>query len=565
MAWETTTSNSLRALRLESIRSKLLVFAVLATLIPSISTAWISYAHNKRSLNEKIAQELETVSSQAARELDLWLKERLYDLRIFASSYEVTENLDRQTRGGRTVSRLNEYFNSVRERFQDYEELLAVDMEGRVVATSAEKVVPVEMPAGWELDIQRDIAALGPPGRDSARGRTVMLVAVPIRLASTRLLGALAARLNLAAVDSILGHYSGGDSGRVYLITRKGQLVAGTRTQSPGVLRDSLPEATAKQLLDQEGAAIEFTSYDGRAAIGTLKKLGQLDLAVVGEISTAEAYRQIARMRNVTIMVVAGLLLVVGLLAYVLGLSIVRPVDRLARGAAEVAAGDLSVDLPVAGGGEVAYLTRVFNEMVTRLREGREELEQLSNTDGLTGLFNRRVLMDRLGNEVSRARRDQGQFAVLMADVDHFKAYNDTHGHLAGDQVLARVGALIRESGREVDCPARYGGEEFVVLLPSSDIEGAVQLAERMRTRLAAEDFPGGKITVSVGVCSYPECGDSPEAAIAAADAALYRAKDAGRDRIVRDEPGRASGASATADPPGSGKPSRSGRSRRSP
>src|SRR2546427_10083729 len=93
--WEQTVSHGLRALGLESIRNKLLAFAVLATLIPSLSTAWVSYAHSQRSLTEKITGEQQSVSSQASRELDLWLKERLYDLRVFASSYEVSENLEK--------------------------------------------------------------------------------------------------------------------------------------------------------------------------------------------------------------------------------------------------------------------------------------------------------------------------------------------------------------------------------------------------------------------------------------------------------------------------------------
>src|SRR5207244_12754420 len=100
-SWEQAVARLLRALRLDSIRSQLLVFALLATLIPSFTTAWISYQQNKRSLTENVTRELQSVSAQSAREMDLWIKERLYELRVFASSYEVSENLDRMARGGR--------------------------------------------------------------------------------------------------------------------------------------------------------------------------------------------------------------------------------------------------------------------------------------------------------------------------------------------------------------------------------------------------------------------------------------------------------------------------------
>jgi len=145
--WEQAVSKQLRVLRLESIHSKLLAFAVLATLIPSCSTAWVSYTHNKRSLGDKITGELQSVSSETAREIDLWLKERLYDLRVFASSYEVSENLVATAKPGRhALTRLNDYLTSVRERFSDYEELIVMDLSGRAVAVSATHPGPVRLP-----------------------------------------------------------------------------------------------------------------------------------------------------------------------------------------------------------------------------------------------------------------------------------------------------------------------------------------------------------------------------------------------------------------------------------
>jgi diguanylate cyclase (GGDEF)-like protein len=120
-----------------------------------------------------------------------------------------------------------------------------------------------------------------------------------------------------------------------------------------------------------------------------------------------------------------------------------------------------------------------------------------------------------------------------MADVDEFKKYNDEFGHLAGDQVLVQVASVLRESTRDVDCVARYGGEEFLLVLPETPAEGAGQVSERIRDHLAETKFAVGQITVSIGIAEFPAHGDSPEAVIASADAAMYQAKRAGRDRAA--------------------------------
>src|SRR5207249_3551636 len=143
------------------------------------------------------------------------------------------------------------------------------------------------------------------------------------------------------------------------------------------------------------------------------------------------------------------------------------------------------------------------------LRESRAELERLSLTDALTGLSNRLQLMEVLENEVRRSRRLHHHFAVVMADVDLFKRYNDEHGHPAGDVVLKRVAAIMREASRDVDFVARYGGEEFLIMMPETEIEGATAFAERIREKLATERLPAGKFTISLGMSAFPMHGDT--------------------------------------------------------
>jgi diguanylate cyclase (GGDEF)-like protein len=539
-SWEHTISQRLRVLRLGSIRSKILMFAVLATLLPSLTTAWISYVGNQRALSAKASGELLGVSGQAARELDLWMKERRYDLRVFASSYEVTENIERIARvrgegSGRAYERLNDYLGSVREKFVVYDELLVVDPQDHVVASSAGQPGAVALPPDWHAELRRTDLVMGTPYWDSTAQRPEMVVAVPIRTTTGRLLGALTAKVNLQTLAETLRRFRPGEAGRVYVMTEEGGLVVGSAGSSAALLQVRYPSDRARWLLAHEGRAVQFGSLPGgERVVGVVRRVPALAWVVVAEIPSAEAFRQVARLRNMTLLILTALLAAVGLLGYFLGLLIVRPLDRLTKGAAQVAAGNLDVDLPVVTGGELGYLTQVFNNMVARLREGREELERLSATDPLTGLYNRRRMMEALENEVRRSRRLRHNFAVLMGDVDNFKRYNDAHGHPAGDEVLKRVAAILQKATRDVDLVARYGGEEFFVLMPETEGDGAADVADRVRGFLAAEKLPGGDtVTLSFGVAEFPVQGDTPETLIAVADAALYQAKREGRDRVV--------------------------------
>lgn len=172
-------------------------------------------------------------------------------------------------------------------------------------------------------------------------------------------------------------------------------------------------------------------------------------------------------------------------------------------------------------------------EVLVALRQRNHDLEHLSATDRLTGLANRMSLEQSLAAEVERRARGGSVFSVLLLDLDHFKRVNDTFGHATGDAVLQALAQVMERERRGSDRVGRWGGEEFVVICPQADFAGALLLGERLRAAIAAEILPRvGQQTVSIGVASHAP-GESVGALLARADAGLYAAKNAGRNRVM--------------------------------
>ncbi len=197
-------------------------------------------------------------------------------------------------------------------------------------------------------------------------------------------------------------------------------------------------------------------------------------------------------------------------------------------------------DYLVKGSADGAVMWRAIHHAVARKRL-EEELRRQAHTDPLTGVANRRQFLDQAAKELTRQNRYGRPVSLLMLDVDRFKAVNDTYGHAAGDTVLARLAAVCREELRESDLVGRLGGEEFAVLLPETDAPGARDVAERLRLSIAACETPTAegviRFTVSIGVAAH-RAEETLQNTMARADAALYDAKRAGRDRVVVAAPG---------------------------
>lgn len=252
----------------------------------------------------------------------------------------------------------------------------------------------------------------------------------------------------------------------------------------------------------------------------------------------------------------AAVIIVLGIIfVFWLERSVRYPLEKLLKSVRGLNRG-MWRKVEISDGGEITLLADEYNKMVDRLRSAYEGLEKkiqwrtaklndankrlgvLAITDGLTGLYNHRHFYDRLEEEMERAIRYRRPLSLMIMDLDNFKHYNDSQGHLAGDGVLKGVARCISSSLREVDIVARYGGEEFAIILPEIDGAGASTLAERVRGAVEAHPFrqkevqPGGSITISIGIATYPHDTDDFRELIDMADRALYVAKEGGRNRV---------------------------------
>jgi two-component system cell cycle response regulator len=196
--------------------------------------------------------------------------------------------------------------------------------------------------------------------------------------------------------------------------------------------------------------------------------------------------------------------------------------------------------LPESAQKELSMLALQAAEALVRTRL-YEQAERLATTDGLTGVLNRRTFNAELHGRLREAQRYNRPLSLLLLDVDHFKKVNDTYGHPAGDVVLRGIAALAQKQARETDVVARYGGEEMAVILPETDAQGAHTIAERIRKAAAAASHAteqgGVQVTLSIGLATWPGPGDSAEELVEAADKALYRAKQGGRNRVAAANP----------------------------
>jgi diguanylate cyclase (GGDEF)-like protein len=320
-------------------------------------------------------------------------------------------------------------------------------------------------------------------------------------------------------------------SAELLLVDDDGVILLSTLEQAAATPRTKVHRGTPRP---RELA--EYANTQGVDVVGILAPMSGFSWGLVMEKRQDQVLSEVIGLRNQTLLGVALLITLFGAFAYRISRGIIAPLERLTDAAGRVADGDLDIKVPVERRDELGEATEVFNDMVGQLKQSRDRLEQLSTTDSLTQLANRKHVMEKLRMHLERFRRSGTCFSVLLIDADHFKRINDTAGHLVGDRVLRQLGDTLRRLLRTVDVAGRYGGEEFLIILDETMGKEALQTAERIRRAIASNEVdraaPGIPFTVSIGVAEIGS-GEAEDQLIMRADTALYQAKAEGRNRSV--------------------------------
>jgi diguanylate cyclase (GGDEF)-like protein len=568
-----------------SLQAKIVLLVLLCVGIPLFSMGLYGLRLNRELLQDKVHENLTNQLFRKSTEIDEWVKGRIADVKQWSATKYVFEGSEiligkPSEDAARARTDLNDYLARVMGFYHTYDSLFVVNLDGEVIASTREE----RLEAAVKHLLQPNISSEGvsPVFRSEwLGGRPTMVAYHPVVNRRGAVIAFVVARLDLDDLESRLDtpvdaetaflSIDLNDAGKLeedlansteppsfWLLDEGGGIVAeaGKIVARPGERKFEGERPTGPPLL---GPVLERRIPGHGLCVYTVRRIeGPLPGFLVASMAKETAYRSVDESKlRLLKWGVPGLLLILALTAFVARRAL-RPILLLSDGAKRVSMGE-DVYLPSGGNDEIAELTVAFNDMVTKVREGRQRLEEardqlaqtneglraanrtletLAITDGLTGLYNHRHFQDTMDKEIRRCDRENRLLSLLLIDIDHFKQYNDRFGHTEGDAALRRVAGQIAAKIRSTDMAFRYGGEEMAILLPSCGKEQATDVAEKIRvaisTTTARTGRFGAKNTVSVGVATFPEDGRVARALVDTADAALYQAKAAGRDRVVQ-------------------------------
>lgn len=431
--------------------------------------------------------------------------------------------LERLQHDGMTETALARLHNLLTVRVRELPQLNGIfvyDENGRWVVTSQPKLETKFNNADREyFQYHRNHADaaphIGTPVKSRSTGRWILTMSRRVSKPDGSFGGVILATLEMAYFQKFYEHFKVGDAGAIVLGHMNGTMFLRRPLLDDSIGKDMTNASVFRDFVSKNpaGTATIQSAQDGVVRINSYRRLDTYPLFVAVAMSRDEVLSDWRR--NTVFQGITLVLLMLGLV--LIGRKLIIQVKR--RESAE----------------------RRSDEARLKVESLNRSLEQLAMQDGLTSLANRRYFDRTLAAELARAAREQAPFSLVMLDVDHFKLYNDTNGHLKGDECLKKIAAVLKDSlQRPTDLAARYGGEEFALILPGCDAQGALVIAQHIRQTIsdlgvAHLATAKGHVTVSVGVCSVQndETTMLPSDLIEGADSALYESKHKGRDRVT--------------------------------
>lgn len=542
-----------------SLRQKLSLAFLVMTLAPLFLANSLAEHRAEQSLRESVFERNKNLAVDVAHDLDEMFLDKMRLLKIMADSSEV-QSMD--------PVRLTPLLELAAGQYPEVQIAVVADIAGRQVARS--DGMPVDGNIYYD---DRDYfqqarrtgtTAISDVITSKSAGMLGVVIAEPIRGNAGKIVGLLIFNLGLDNLKWYFNHVAMGDHGYAYAVNRQGRVILHPNLSHMEAMTDFSGRAVVIQATSGFTGWLEY-SDDDLAILAGYSHIPSVSWGLVVEQPLHFAMEDVATLRSINLMVLLSSALLAILLSLWIAKTMADGIANLSAATVQMADGKLETRLEVETTDELGQLAASFNRMAEQLarrgealRQAKEDLERqvaertrelteancelqrLSLSDALTCIGNRRYLDEFLEREWRRALREQRQLSVVMLDIDYFKLFNDTYGHVAGDDCLRRVaGILTATIRRTTDFVSRYGGEEFVVVLPATSEQGALTVAEKIRRAVETLAIPheksplAGVVTVSIGVAAIVPMRDSDVGLLlTAADRALYQAKTAGRNAV---------------------------------
>ncbi len=541
---------------LHSLPTRIGFFVLGATLCTSLIVAGIALRSIDSFLRKQIENSFPAILERTASELDAWYDDRAADARNFAGSTILEEQLDELVGDSNTAAnspaseQIRRELERLLARTPEIDSAFLLSREAELLLWVGQQI---ELSTSMREEIQR--AQLSRAGY--SRGRYFQIASVELEGDHGTTLHLV---MGLEQLATVLRVHGGGSSGRISIVDADRRYLASSASRLASA-KYALPLPTAGGPIE----AVDSTGPDGERSISSAMALGRSGWSLVIEDAYDIAFGRVVAATRQVLGINLAIVAIFALIAYRVAVGMIRPIEALCEAAQRIARGERSFEIPRSTSrDEVGLLTRAFFEMKCRidanareieaahrsvedvndelrcrndeLHQANEVLAQLSITDGLTQLHNHRFFQDHLVREAKRADRTKEPLALILIDIDHFKTWNDRLGHAGGDEILRRIAEVMSTLLRTTDLLARYGGEEFALVAPGTNPQGALQLAEKMRSTISQTRFlidppsEHQRLTVSIGVSSY---AGNRKRLFSEADQALYRAKASGRDCVM--------------------------------
>jgi diguanylate cyclase (GGDEF)-like protein len=525
--------------RAQTLRFRMLGIVVMSVLIPSFLGGWYASDQIRKTLETQVQADIAKRAEDAARQVGDKFNRLEQDVQAFASSFLLNEevrNIQKSVKKEtvqKSLTTVDRYITYLLEDTNYFSGFAIINADGTVLASRLNEgeTIPadalVDMPGTQTVFMELN-------GGGSSRVMILKRMTFEGGLSSSVFAAIIKGEEIQSTVDTL-----GVPNTALYLVDSKGKIKFSNIEIEPGT---SAPQG----VLPLIGSDIDKAIYKGllgEQVIANWVNIEKLPWGVVLETSQKEAMAplRIFSMKLILMgLVLAGLFLIPALL---FARTFIVPLEELSRVSRRIRSGKPGLEVKARAGGELGEFIQTFNSMSISLQESLEEIRAHSEqmrvmtiTDPLTGRYNRRYIEDYLPRELELSVRTKQPLTVLMVDLDRFKDYNDTYGHIAGDEALKQLADLLVHNVRKTDVVARFGGEEWIVCLSHTDRAGGAKIAEKLRGgteknifRLKGEET---RITISIGLATAPEDGSTFEEIVDAADAAMYIAKEAGRNRV---------------------------------